>query len=139
MKNKKDKQAALPKPRREASTFRWFFGHVFSLLRRHGAALAMWLAICWCAHEASRAFIAYAGKSSLADLSLRLLANVSVVWELSITLSGISVILYLRERKLHRDTRERLTARVIELELRIDPKRSSSQLTARGETRKGDE
>jgi len=139
MKNKKNSHDEVRKPRPEPSLFRWFFGHVFSLLRRHGGAVAMWLTIGWCAHEASKAIIAFAGKSSVADLSMKLLANLSVVWELSLTLSGISVTLYLRERKLHRDTRERLTARVTELELRIDPKRSSSQLTPRGQTRKGDE
>lgn len=99
----------------------------------------MWLTIGWCVHEASKSIVAFAGKSSVADLSLKLLANLSVVWELSLTLSGISVTLYLRERKLHRDTRQRLTARVTELELKIDSKRSSSQLTPRGQTRKGDE
>lgn len=138
MTTKKSKLADR-EPRQEPSTFRWFFGHVFSLLRRHGAAVAMWLTLGWCAHEVSRAFIAYAGRSSLADLTFRVLANVSVVWELSLTLSGISVTLYIRERKLHRDTRERLTARVSELELKIDAKRTSSQLTPRGQTRKDDE
>jgi hypothetical protein len=135
----KGKPAGPRTPRREPSTFRWFFGHVFSLLRRHGATIVMWLGIGWCAHEFAQAFIAYAGKNSLADLTLRVLANVSVVWELSFTLSGISVSLYIRERKLHRDTRERLTARITELELKIDPTRTSSHLTPRGQTRKGDE
>ena len=139
MKNKKGKEAEFREPRREPDTFRWFFGHVFSLLRRHGAAIAMWLGIGWCAHEISKTFIAYAGRDSIADLTLRVLANISVVWELSLTLSGISVTLYVRERKLHRDTRERLTARVTELELKIDPKRTSSHLTPRGQTRKDDE
>jgi hypothetical protein len=99
----------------------------------------MWLTIAWCVHESSVALIAFAGKSSFADLTLRLLAKMSVVLGLSVTLSGISVTLYLRERKLHRDTRERLTARITALELRIDPKRTSSQLTPRGETRREDQ
>jgi len=90
-------------------------------------------------HEASLAFVAYAGKTSLADLTLRVLANVSVVWTMSLTLSGISITLYVRERRLHRKTRERLTARVTELELKIDPQRTSSLLTPQGTTRKGDE
>ena len=136
MKNKKAKEA---QSHEEPSAFRWFFGHVFSLLRRHGNAIAMWLCIGWCAHEFSNAFIVYAGKNSFADLTLRVLANVTVVWELSLTLSGISVTLYLRERRLHRDTRQRLTARITELELKIDPKRTSSHLTPRGQTRKDDE
>ena len=93
----------------------------------------------WSIHEIAGVFIAYAGKASIADLSLKVLANVSVVWTLSLTLSGVSITLYVRERRLHRKTRERLTARVTELELKIDPHRSSSLLTPQGQTRKGDE
>jgi hypothetical protein len=128
-----------PEPRREPNTFRWFFGHVFSLLRRHGAHIVRWATLGWCVREIALVFIAYAGKSSLADLSVRVLANVSVVWSLTVTLSGVSVTLYLRERQLHRKTRERLTARITELELKLDPKRTSSLLTPKGTTRKGDE
>jgi hypothetical protein len=90
-------------------------------------------------HEVALVFIAYAGKASVADLTLRVLANVSVVWSLSLTLSGTSITLYIRERMLHRRTRERLTARITDLELKIDPKRTSSLLTPQGTTRKGDE
>jgi len=128
-----------PKPRFESSTFRWLFGHVFSLLRRHGATIVIWSVIGWSVHEVALVFIAYAGKASVADLTLRMLANVSVVWSLSLTLSGISITLYIRERMLHRRTRERLTARITDLELKIDPNRTSSLLTPQGTTRKGDE
>ena len=133
------KTATKNEYRSEPSSFRWFFGHVFSLLRRHGANVVMWSVLGWTAHEVALVFIAYAGKASVADLTLRILANVSVVWSLSLTLSGVSVSLYVRERRLHRKTRERLTARITELELKIDPKRTSSLLTSQGTTRKGDE
>jgi len=101
--------------------------------------VVIWSVLGWTAHEVALVFIAYAGKASVADLTLRILANVSVVWSLSLTLSGVSVSLYVRERSLHRKTRERLTARITELELKIDPKRTSSLLTSKGTTRKGDE
>jgi len=133
------KTATKSERRPEPSSFRWFFGHVFSLLRRHGANVVMWSVLGWTAHEVALVFIAYAGKASVADLTLRILANVSVVWSLSLTLSGVSVSLYVRERRLHRKTRERLTARITELEIKIDPKRTSSLLTSQGTTRKGDE
>src|SRR5579863_3697000 len=126
-------------PRYEPSTFRWFFGHVFSLLRRHGASITTWSVIGWVVHEVASVFIAYAGKTSLADMSFKVLASVNVVWTLSLTLSGISVTLYMRERTLHRRTRERLTTRITDLELKLDPKRTSSLLTPQGTTRKGDE
>lgn len=101
--------------------------------------MVMWSVLGWTAHEVAMVFIAYAGKSSVADLTLRILANVSIVWSLSLTLSGVSVSLYVRERRLHRKTRERLTTRITELEIKIDPKRTSSLLTSQGTTRKGDE
>src|SRR6266446_1641125 len=123
------KTAKQPKqPRYEPSTFRWFFGHVFSLLRRHGAALTGWSVFGWTVHEIALVFIAYAGKESLADISFKVLASVNIVWTLSLTLSGVSVTLYMRERTLHRRTRERLTARITALEIQLDPNRTSSLL-----------
>jgi hypothetical protein len=99
----------------------------------------MWGSIVWCAREASIAAIAFAGKTTIADVGFKLLASISIVWTLSITLSGISVSLYIRERRLHRSTRERLTGRITELELKIDSRRTSSLLTSKGLTRKEDE
>ena len=87
----------------------------------------------------SVAATAFAGKESIENLSVSFLANIKVVWGLSISLSGISISLYFRERAKHRETRERLTGRVAELELKIDPTRASSHLTTEGLTRKEDE
>jgi hypothetical protein len=99
----------------------------------------IWCGIGWCAHVVSVAATAFAGKESIENLSLNFLANIKVVWTSSISLSGISISLYLRERAKHRETRQRLTGRVAELELKIDPTRTSSHLTAEGLTRKEDE
>jgi len=74
----------------------------------------------------------------LADLKFGLFANVTVVFTISITLSGLSIGLYLRERGNHRRTRERLAARIKELEIKIDPNRTSSKLTSEGLTRRDD-
>jgi len=125
--------------RREFPFWRWFLWSVFSLLRRHGNAVVMWLVIGWCFHDGSQAFIAYAGKTSLASFSVELLASVQSVFTLSITTSGMSVALYLRERRNHRKTRDRLTDRITELEVKLDPHRTSSLLTPEGLTRKEDE
>jgi len=111
---------------------------MFNLLRRFGGTIVIWSCIAYLGHEAREVLIAYAGKSSFADLTFRLLAQVSIVWELSLTLAGFSVTLYLRERNLHRKTRERLTARITQLELKIDPSRTSSLLTPEGLTREED-
>lgn len=126
-------------PQPESTFSRWFFGHIFSLIRRHGNFVAGCLTFGFCFYEASQAIQAFAGKVSLADLKLGFLANVSFVWTASVTVSGLSISLYLRERGLHRKTRERLARRVTELELVIDPSRESSKLTSKGLTRKEDE
>lgn len=134
--------AAAPAPGKKPEPHRfprWFLGHVFSALRRHGNIVAFWVGIGYCARQASLALIAFSGKTSTANLQLGLLANISFVWTVSVTLSGVSIALYLRERRLHRETIRRLSPRAIERELSIDPTRTSSQLTEEGKTRKEDE
>lgn len=121
------------------SGFRWFFGHIFSLARKHGGLLVVCGTVIWCAHEFAWVAIAYAGATSFADITVKVLGSIQAVWTLSISVSGISVTLYWRERRLHRKTRERLTRRITELEIRIDPSRTSSKLTSEGLTRKEDE
>lgn len=74
---------------------KWFFGHIFSLLRRHGNVVVFWLGIAYCAHEASVALQAYAGHVSTADLSLRILGSFAGTVSLSVTASGLSISLYL--------------------------------------------
>jgi hypothetical protein len=119
--------------------FRWLFGHIFSFFRRFGAQIILWAGIGYCVHEIAAAFAAYAGKTSYANLAFNFASSISVVWSVTITVSGLSIHLYLRERKLHRATRERLTARITTLEKQIDPGRTSSLLTSKGLTRKEDE
>jgi hypothetical protein len=139
-KDKKDKDTTPPPPGgSEPSAFRWFFGHVFSIIRKQGGALILWITIAYCVRQVSLAAIAYAGRSSSASFGMSILANVSFVWTTSLTVSGISVTLYFRELTLHRKTRERLTKRITELELQKDPTRTSSKLTPKGLTRKEDE
>jgi hypothetical protein len=131
----KPKQASKPEP----PFYRWFIGSIFNLLRRHGNVIAAWVGAGFIARQVSLAFIAYAGRDSTANLSFSILASVSFVWTASVTMTGLSATFYIRERRLHRRTRERLAARITELELKIDPARTSSLLTSEGLTRKGDE
>lgn len=137
MANKKPgKPAAIAPP---PSGFRWFFGHIFSLARKQGGLLAICGTVIWCAHEFARVAIAFAGSTSIADITVKVLASIQTVWTLSISVSGVSIALYWRERSLHRKTRERLTGRITALEIKIDPSRTSSKLTSEGLTRKEDE
>lgn len=116
---------------------RWFLGHFFGLVRRHGNTLAVLFGVCYCARQIMLAFVAFAGKQSVADLSF--FANISIVWSVTFALAGLSLALYFKEKDRHRCTRERLTARITELELGRDPSRTSSLLTSKGQTMKGDE
>jgi hypothetical protein len=118
---------------------RWFLGNIFSIVRRHGNFAAACFTVGYCVHNASVGVQAFAGRTSLANLQLGFLANISIVWSISLAVSGLSIGLYLRERRLHQTTRERLAGRITELELAIDPARESSKLTSRGLTRKEDE
>jgi len=131
--------AAAAQSADERPFFRWFFGHIFSVIRKHGNFIAGCVTIGYCFHQGSIAVQTFAGRMSLANLQVGFLANVSFVWSVSLTVSGLSIGLYLRERKLHQKTRERLAGRITELELAIDPARESSKLTSTGLTRKEDE
>lgn len=72
------------------------------------------------------------GLSTAADIQLSFLVDISVyiAW-----LAGAGGVGYgLHQRKLRRDTVERLQARITELESEVDPGRTSSGLTGRGDT-----
>lgn len=73
------------------SNFRWFFGHIFRMLRRHGNFVLGCGLVGYCVRESSLAVMAFAGHQSIADLKFGVLANVSVVATLSVTVSGASI------------------------------------------------
>ena len=117
----------------------WFFGQVFDLLRSQGRYLIVSLAVVLCVYSISVTMRSFAGQITVASFTLRLLINVFVKWAVTMTVSGLSLALYIREKKQHERTRERLTKRITELEQRFDHARISSLLTSKGRTRKGDE
>ena len=115
----------------------WFWGQVFDLLRANGRYFLVCVTIIFAVYWLSRAVSSFAGQVTIASLTFRILANIVVKWSLTVVVSGLSLGLYLRERKQHEQTRERLTKRITELELRIDSGRTSSHLTSRGEHERG--
>jgi hypothetical protein len=117
----------------------WFWGNVFDLLRSNGRFALVCAVIAFCAYEVSVSVRSFAGQISIASITLKVLANVVVKWSITISVSGLSIALYFRERNQHRETRKRLASRIAELEIRLDPNRTSSQLTTEGLTRKEDE
>jgi|SRR5579875_1562019 len=78
--------------------------------------------------------LAYAGKSTAADVAIRFFAEFKIDRALAY-LFGLGGIGYgWQQRELRRRTIKRLTERTGELERKIDPNRSSSGLTERGTT-----
>ncbi len=120
--------------------FRFFFwGHVFDLLRSNGKIVIICGTIAYCAYEMSLALQSFAGQVTFASVTLRILASIVVKWVLAVSVSGISLALYVREKIKHENTRERLTQRITKLELQVNPTRTSSHLTTKGRTRKEDQ
>ena len=117
---------------------RWFWGKLFALVGSNARTVVITAGVCASVWFVTDAFKAYAGKQSEANMWFGFLADIRMVYTVSVTLAISGVVLYLRERKLHRQTRERLAGRITELELRIDPSRRSSKLTSQGLTREDD-
>jgi len=117
----------------------WFWGQVFDLLRSQGRYLIVSLAVVLSIYFISAAMRSFAGQLTVASMTFKLLVNVFIKWAVTMTVSGLSLALYVREKKQHETTRERLTKRITELERHHDRARSSSLLTSKGRTRKGDE
>jgi hypothetical protein len=121
--------------------WRWFFGSIFSLIGKLGRISIITAGACYCTFLLARAIESFAGRQSFANLrfGVALFADIKVVYTIGVAIGVTGVTLYLRERNQHRNTRERLTQRTIELESKVDRGRSSSKLTKRGTTRREDE
>lgn len=79
-----------------------------------------------------------AGKVTSSNILISIMTNLKANQYFGLLFGGGSIIYGLRQRKLRKDTVERLQARIKVLEKGIDNKRSSSKLTTRGETRPED-
>jgi hypothetical protein len=117
----------------------WFWGNIFDLLRINGRTFLVCLLLVFTVAMAAQVAKAYVGTVTITNVNIRILVSVALRWAVTMTVSGLSLGLYFRERRQHERTRERLTKRITELEKIIDERRSSSKLTPRGRTGKGDE
>jgi len=83
--------------------------------------------------------VALAGQTTAADIGIKILGNFSIstalAWALGIGCAGYGRA----QNKLRKDTVERLQKRIQELERGVDPRRSTSRLTSRGDTRPEDD
>lgn len=69
----------------------------------------------------------------------KILKRKMIIIDVLCIIFGIAGIMYgIKQSKLRKDTIERLQGSNKALELKVDPGRSSSKLTKRGETREGD-
>lgn len=99
-----------------------------------GNRLITWGGAVAIAYLGYRSIDALAGKSTVSDIGIKLLGNVRISEGLAWVLGGGGTLYGISQRKLRRDTIERLQGRITELEKEHDPKRSSSNLTVRGTT-----
>lgn len=94
----------------------------------------MWLSLLGIAGFFYLTVKSLAGTYTFADIGIKVIGDFKVSEALSY-LFGVGGVGYgLRERKLRRQTTERLTERNVTLEKLIDPTRTSSHLTTRGTT-----
>lgn len=91
-----------------------------------------------CVYFAYLAIAALAGRTTFASIGLSILGNVNVKDSIYIVLTVGGIIYGVGQRQLRRRNIERLTKQTMELEKRLDPKRTSSGLTKRGTTRPED-
>lgn len=75
-----------------------------------------------------------AGKYTFAQIGMSFLGNLKLTDGAALLATSGSIAWGARERRLKKDAIERLTERIKQLELKVDPNRTSSKLTKRGDT-----
>lgn len=99
---------------------------VHALIRYGGVALPFYFMY--------RAAEVLAGKTTTADIGLKMFGSLTITETVGYGLGLAGTLYGLKERKLRRDKTKYLQDRIQKLEKQMDPKRSSSRLTARGTT-----
>ena len=102
------------------------------------SSLIRWGAIVLIARYGYLSIASLAGQNTLADIGIDLLSNIKVSVALSWVAGAGGLAYGVRQKKVRKDTVERLQGRIKELETGIDPNRSTSNLTHRGDTRPED-
>jgi len=107
-------------------------------MRQFGSTI-IWAGVAiYLIHELAATTRAFAGRASAASFIVDLAAHLNASVVGSVSVAGVTSILWANEYRRHRKTRERLTGRITMLELKIDPNRSSSGLTTQGTTHSRD-
>lgn len=90
--------------------------------------------ILGCAYFINDSVHALAGSHTLADIGVSFLGKLEVSVTIAWMAATVGVVYGWKQRRLRLDTVERLQSRVQLLELQCDEKRTSSNLTPRGQT-----
>ena len=101
-------------------------------------ALIRWGAIVFIARYGFLSIQALAGRNTLTDIGINFLGKVEVAVSIAWISAMLGVMYGLKQRKLRRDTVERLQNGNKQLENKLDPNRTSSKLTSRGASRPED-
>ena len=96
--------------------------------------LIKWVGLVGIARYGYLSIAVLAGQNTFAHIGLKVLGEIGISDALSWILTVLGVGYGLRQRMLRRDTVEHLHGRIRTLENQRDPRRTSSQLTARGDT-----
>jgi hypothetical protein len=100
--------------------------------------LIRWAGLVGIAYLLYKSAAVLAGRTTDANFAVKFLASKYAGYALMALFGGSSVLYGLGQRKLRRDTVERISPRTAALEKKLDRKRSSSKLTKRGDTNPGD-
>jgi hypothetical protein len=103
-----------------------------------GKEAIRWFGISFCVYWIYRIFESLAGETTIASVVVDVLGKVEVTTTITLSAGGFGVLYGLWQRKLRKDTVQRLQSRNTALELKLDPTRTSSLLTARGDSRPED-
>jgi hypothetical protein len=90
------------------------------------------------AYFAASVLKSFAGETTFADIGVKFVGDLKVSDVVFAALAGGGVTYGYRQRKLRRDTIEAMAPQQRAREEQLDPRRSSSNLTARGTTRPED-
>lgn len=104
-----------------------------------GSRAVTWIGIGFCFWCVRLIVDSLAGKRTMADIGVNVLGKVGISTSLAWFLAASCGLYGVAQRRLRKDTVEGMEKRIVELEKGIDPKRSSSNLTPRGDTPSEDE
>jgi hypothetical protein len=100
--------------------------------------LTRWGGLSFITYWIYRAIESLAGKETIADVVVKFIGNLTISQGAAYVLGGAGLAYGVAQKKLRQKTVERLQPRVQELEERLDPNRTTSDLTPKGETNPAD-